>query len=134
MDADKEKYSEFSNDLKIKQTVLEEQINIKTGAERRRLERLVNTFKYILESVREKRDMHVLKMHDLESEESAAQRRNQQRQGLKILTPNQILSRSLISLTQLKAGNNSEKLKKNLGKYCILCTDQKNVQNNSIKV
>ena len=134
MEADKEKYSEFSNDLKIKQTVLEEQINIKTGAERRRLERLVNTFKYILESVREKRDMHVLKMHDLESEESAAQRRNQQRQGLKILTPNQILSRSLISLTQLKAGNNSEKLKKKLGKYCILCTDQKNVQNNSIKV
>ena len=32
-------------------------------------------------------------------------------QGLKILTPNQILSRLPISLAQLKAGNNSEKLK-----------------------
>ena len=32
-------------------------------------------------------------------------------QGLKILTPNQMLSRLLISLAQLKAGNNSEKLK-----------------------
>ena len=34
-----------------------------------------------------------------------------QGQGLKILTPNQILSRLPISLAQLKAGNNSEKLK-----------------------
>ena len=37
--------------------------------------------------------------------------RQQQRQGLKILTPNQMLSRLPISLAQLKAGNNSEKLK-----------------------
>ena len=31
--------------------------------------------------------------------------------GLKILTPNQMLSRLPITLVQLKAGNNSEKLK-----------------------
>ena len=39
---------------------------------------------------------------------------NQQKQGgkgLKILTPDQILSRLPITLAQLKAGNNSEKLK-----------------------
>ena len=36
---------------------------------------------------------------------------NQSGQGLKILTPNQMLSRLPISLAQLKAGNNSEKLK-----------------------
>ena len=36
---------------------------------------------------------------------------NQARQGLKILTPNQMFSRLPISLAQLKAGNNSEKLK-----------------------
>ena len=35
----------------------------------------------------------------------------QREQGLKMLTPNQILSRLPISLAQLKAGNNSEKLK-----------------------
>ena len=46
-------------------------------------------------------------MPDLECEESAAQR-NQQGKGLKILTPNQMLSRLPISLAQLKAGNNSE--------------------------
>ena len=33
------------------------------------------------------------------------------REGLKILTPNQMLSRLPIALAQLKAGNNSEKLK-----------------------
>ena len=48
---------------------------------------------------------------ELESEESAEERRNQQGKGLKILTPNQMLSRLPISLAQLKAGNNSEKLK-----------------------
>ena len=38
-------------------------------------------------------------------------KQNQQEQGLKILTPNQMFSRLPISLAQLKAGNNSEKLK-----------------------
>ena len=37
--------------------------------------------------------------------------RQQQGQGLKILTPSQMLSRLPISLAQLKAGNNPEKLK-----------------------
>ena len=37
--------------------------------------------------------------------------KKQQGSGLKILTPNQMLSRLPISLAQLKAGNNSEKLK-----------------------
>ena len=36
---------------------------------------------------------------------------DQSGQGLKILTPNQMPSRLPISLAQLKAGNNSEKLK-----------------------
>ena len=35
----------------------------------------------------------------------------QRRQGVKILKPDQILSRSPITLEQLQAGNNSEKLK-----------------------
>ena len=49
-------------------------------------------------------------MSELESEESAAKRRNQQGQGLKILTPDQMLGRLPIILAQLKAGNNSQKL------------------------
>ena len=39
---------------------------------------------------------------------------NQKGQGLKMLTPNQTLSRLPITLAQLKAGNNSEKLKKKI--------------------
>ena len=39
-------------------------------------------------------------------------KQNQQKgQGIKILTPNQMLNRLPITLAQLKAGNNSEKLK-----------------------
>ena len=49
-------------------------------------------------------------MPELETEESAEQK-NQQGKGLKILTPEQMLSRLPISLAQLKAGNNSQKLK-----------------------
>ena len=42
-------------------------------------------------------------------------KQNQIRKGLKILTPDQMLSRLPITLAQLNAGNNSEKLKMKLG-------------------
>ena len=45
---------------------------------------------------------HILYFNQLEQQKG---------EGLKILTPNQMLSRLPISLAQLKAGNNSEKLK-----------------------
>ena len=95
MDADKEKYDELLSDLKIKQIVLEEQIDIKTGTERRTLEKLADTVKDNLVSVREKRDMHDSKIPDLEGEESPAQRRNQPGRGLKILIPDEMLNRLL---------------------------------------
>ena len=50
-------------------------------------------------------------MPELESEESAEQKRKTEGQGSKVLTPQQMLSRLPISLAQLKAGNNYEKLK-----------------------
>ena len=43
-------------------------------------------------------------------------------QGLKILTPNQVLNRLRISLAQLSAENNSEKLKNEIRHY-IICAD-----------
>ena len=51
----------------------------------------------------------IVDMSPLESEEEAAQK--QQRKGLKILTPEQMITRLPILLSQLKAGNNSQKLK-----------------------
>ena len=49
-------------------------------------------------------------MSELESEESAEQNEKQRGVRLKILTPEQILSRLSITLAQLKAENNSKKL------------------------
>ena len=59
---------------------------------------------------------------------------NQSRQGLKILTPNQMLSRLPITLAQLKAGNNSEKLKNEIRQLLYSFYRSKNLPNNSIKV
>ena len=52
----------------------------------------------------------LLHIPDLKSEESAAQRQ-QKGQGLKILTPKQMITRLPILLAQLKVGSNSQKLK-----------------------
>ena len=50
-------------------------------------------------------------MSELESEESTTERKHQLGKRLNILTPDQMLSRLPITLAQLKARNNSEKLK-----------------------
>ena len=65
---------------------------------------------------------------------------NEQKQsgkGLKILTPSQMLSRLPITLAQLKAENNSEKLKNEIRQllYSLYCSKNmtKQVYNNLIK-
>ena len=50
-------------------------------------------------------------------------KQNQQEEGIKILTPNQMLNRLPIALAQLNAGNNSNKLKNEIrqlmySRYC----------------
>ena len=51
----------------------------------------------------------------------------QQGSGLKILTPNQMLRRLPISLAQLKAGNNSEKLKNEIRQIFYFLYRSKNL-------
>ena len=60
--------------------------------------------------------------------------RQQEGRGLKILTPNQMLSILPISLAQLKQEITLKNLRMKLDNYCILCRDQRNLQINSIKV
>ena len=64
-------------------------------------------------------------------------KRNQEGQGIKILTPNQMFSRLPISLAQLEAGNNSNKLKNEIRQllYSLYCSKNmtKQVYNNLIK-
>ena len=64
-------------------------------------------------------------------------KQNQEGKGIKILTPNQMLSRLPISLAQLQAGNNSEKLKNEIRQLLDSLYRSKNmtkqVYNNLIK-
>ena len=76
-------------------------------------------------------------MPELESQESDAERKNQQGEGLKILTPNQMLSRLPISLAEVQAGNNSQKLKNEIRQLLYSLYRSKNMTkemyNNLIK-
>ena len=54
-------------------------------------------------------------------------KQNQKGTGLKTLTPNQMLSRLPFTLSQLKAGNNSEKLKKEIRKLLCFLYRSKNM-------
>ena len=54
-------------------------------------------------------------------------KQNQQGEGLKFLTPNQMLSRLSITLAHLKAGNNSEKLKNEIGQLLYSLYRSKNM-------
>ena len=51
----------------------------------------------------------------------------QERQGIKILTPNQMLNRLPIALAQLQAGNNSNKLKNEIGQLLYSLYRSKNM-------
>ena len=88
--------------------------------DRKKNNRLVNTIKIglsDLENEMEKMpedEIKIEKPHeivDIVEKILEFNRQNQEGQRLKILTPNQMLSRLPITLAQLKAGNNSEKLK-----------------------
>ena len=52
---------------------------------------------------------------------------SQEGQGIKVLTPNQMFSRLPISLAQLKAGTNSEKLKNEIRQFLYSLYRSKNM-------
>ena len=58
---------------------------------------------------------------------------NQLRKGFRTLTPNQMLSRLPISLAQLKAGNNSEKLKNEIRQILYSLYQSKKLTKNVYK-
>ena len=64
-------------------------------------------------------------------------KQNQEGKGIKILTPNQMLSRLPISLAQLEAENNSNKLKNEIRQllYSLYCSKNmtRQVYNNLIR-
>ena len=71
--------------------------------------KILSLLKEILKPKKSDEEPDTTDMPELK-EDSAAEKINQQEQGLKILTPDQMLSRLPITLAQLKAGNNSQNL------------------------
>ena len=78
--------------------------DIKNMSEDEVKNRRLNYLKDLVEAI-----VNASQKKDGKSEKSATER--QEGQGLKILTPQQIITRLPILLAQLKAGNNSQKLK-----------------------
>ena len=78
------------------------------------------------------------KITDIVKEILQFNKQNQQGQGLKILTPDQMLSRLPITLAQLKAGNNSQKLKNEIRQllYSLYLSKKltKTIYNNLINI
>ena len=101
----KNRYNDIANDVKaiVNKSPL-------TRNQNKMIETLI-LLKEILKPKKSDEEPNTTDMTELESEESAAKRRNQPGQGLKILTPDQMLSRLPINLAQLKAGNNSQNFK-----------------------
>ena len=77
-----------------------------------KMAKIISLLKEILKPSNKKSDKQPdsTDMLELDSEESAEQNKTQRGVGLKILAPDQMLSRLPIILAQLKAGNNSQKL------------------------
>ena len=105
----KNRYNKIANDVEaiVNKSLL-------TGSQNKMLEALL-LLKEILKLKKSDEESDTTDMPELESEESAAEGRNQPGQGLKILTPDQMLSILPITLARLKAGNNSKKLINEIG-------------------
>ena len=90
---------------------------------------MTNILSWIQKKKKTDEETDTKNMSELESEEFAEQRRNQQGKRLKILTPNQMLSRLPVNLAQSKAGNNSEKLKNEIRQLLYSLDRSKNMTN-----
>ena len=103
-----EELDELFDKITNKWTVLKKLINaVSNITEKKRINNVIRGIEFVLNYVAYYRDAS----DDDESNSSCFDFRDAKGSGLKVLTPNQMLSRLPISLAQLKTGNNSEKLK-----------------------
>ena len=78
---------------------------VSNTTEKKRINNVINGIEFVLDYVESLGDS------DSEPDFSSFDFSDTKGKGLKILTPNQLFSRLPFTLAQLKAGNNSEKLK-----------------------
>ena len=104
---DKKKNNDFVEEIKNRWSELKDKIEKMSRNERenKRLDQILEIVKDIL----------------------SFNKQNQEGTGLKVLTPNQILRRLPITLAQLKAGNNSEKLKNEIRQLLYSLYHSKNM-------
>ena len=111
----------FKKHFKIEKPIFMYKVLYETNNDKEKNSKLVHIFNCGLEDL--EKEIKELSEEEIETEKPyniikvvkkilEINKINQQGKGLKILTPNQMLSRLPITLAQLKAGNNSEKLKK----------------------
>ena len=81
----------------------------------------------------EKKNKGLEKMLQIVEEILKFNKEQQSGQGLKILTPNQMLSRLPIALAQLQAGNNSNKLKNEIRQLLYSLYPSKNMTKQTCK-
>ena len=106
----KNKVIDFYNNKLVEKA--EQILELKFTPNREKMLEILNYLKEIFNGLKtDDEQFDTTDMPVLESEKFAALKRNKQGKYLKILTPNQMLIRLPISLAQLKAGNNSKKLK-----------------------
>ena len=115
-----ELFDKIVNRLKIFKKLIDTVSNI---TEKKRINNVMNSIEFVLNDVasdknvsysNSKQDFSDSEFSDSDSDSKQDFLNfdsNTKGSGLKILTPNQILSRLPITLAQLKAGNNSQKLK-----------------------
>ena len=100
---------------------------VSNKVEKERINNVIKGVKFVLNYISNKNVIYS------DSEQDFSDFDSSERIGLKILTLDQMLNRLPITLAQLKAGNNSEKLKNEIRQLYSLYRS-KNVQSDFIKV
>ena len=136
----------FKKHFKLERPVFLYKVLYETNNDKEKNSKLVNIFNSGLEDL--EKEIKEMSKEEIEIEKPynivkvvkkilEINKINQQGKGIKILTPNQMLSRLPITLSQLKAGNNSEKLKNEIRQLLHSLYRSKNmtklVYNNLIK-
>ena len=110
----------FKKHFKLEKPILMYKVLYETNNDKEKNSKLVNIFNSGLKDLKEK--IKKMSEAEIESEDPESivnivekilkfNKQNQQGQGIKILTPNQMLNRLSIALAQLKTGNDFNKLK-----------------------
>ena len=127
----------FKKHFKLEKPILMYKVLYETNNDKEKNSKLVNIFNSGLKDLKEE----IKKMSEAEIENEDPEliveivekilkfnKQNQQKgQGIKILTPNQMLNRLPITLAQLQAGNNSNKLKNEIRQLLYSLYHSKNM-------